>query len=98
LFDFNFGFHIRVPVRKRWAPYAILGGGLLFDSFRAVSGPQGALISIDEFNFGFHTGGGVRYYIREDWGVRPEFKFVVSNRTYTRFTVAVFYNLPSYWP
>src|SRR5579863_3424573 len=33
LLDFNLGFHIRVPVRPRWAPYAILGGGLLWDSF-----------------------------------------------------------------
>jgi hypothetical protein len=98
LFDFNASFHIRVPVRERWAPYAILGGGLLFNSFRGISGPEGLLVAVDDFNFGFHTGGGVRYYVRPDWGLRPEFKVIVSDRTYTRFTVGIFYNLPAGWP
>jgi hypothetical protein len=119
LFDFNGSFHIQIPVRKRWAPYGILGGGLLFDSFRVVptptpengqppattpptatpptTTPPTAAIAINEFNFGFHTGGGFRYYIREGWGIRPEFKVIVSNRTYTRFTIGFFYNLSTGW-
>ena len=56
-----------------------------------------AAVAIDEFNFGFHTGGGVRYYIREGWGIRPELKVVVSHRTYTRFTIGFFYTLPTGW-
>jgi hypothetical protein len=103
LFDFNFSVHIQAPVRRRWAPYGIVGAGLLFDAFRAV--PTGApqdepgqtqppvVLAVDEFNFGFHTGGGVRYYIRDDWGFRPEFKVIVSNRTYTRFTIGIFYKM-----
>jgi hypothetical protein len=112
LFDFNWSFHIRVPVRERWAPYGILGGGLLFNAFRAVvlppgptdpstgepTRPGGATFAVHEFNFGFHTGGGLRYYIRPDWGIRPEFKVIVSNRTYTRFTVGIFYTVPNGWP
>lgn len=98
LFDFNGSFHIRIPVRDRWAPYAILGGGLLFDSFSTVSTPERGGIAIDEFNFGFHTGAGVRFYIRNGWGIRPEFKVIVSNRTYTRLTVGLFYTTPPDWP
>jgi hypothetical protein len=112
LFDFNGSFHIRIPVRERWAPYAIVGGGLLFNPFRAVLLPPGpadpstgeptrqggATFAVDEFNFGFHTGGGLRYYITPDWGIRPELKVIVSNRTYARFTVGIFYTLPSGWP
>jgi hypothetical protein len=109
LYDFNGSFHIRFPVRERWAPYGIVGGGLLFDSFRAVLGgggvdpdtgevrPGGAAVAIDEFNFGFHTGAGLRYHVGQNWGVRPEFKVIISNRTYTRFTVGIFYNLPAAW-
>jgi hypothetical protein len=97
LFDFNLSFHIRVPVRERWAPYAILGGGLLWNPYYYVSGAQG-LLSSGEVNFGFHTGGGLRYYIRPDLGIRPECKVIVSTRTHTRFTVGVFYNLPTDWP
>jgi hypothetical protein len=103
LFDLNFSVHVQAPVRRRWAPYGIVGGGVLFDAFRAVpipappdeSGqPQTSVaLAVNEFNFGFHTGGGVRYYIREDWGIRPEFKVIVSNRTYTRFTIGFFYKL-----
>ncbi len=98
LFEFMASTHIRFPVGERWAPYAILGGGLLFNSFRAYSGPQGALIGIEDFKFGVQSGGGVRYYIGENWGVRPEFKVIVSSRTYTRMTIGVFYNLPTHWP
>jgi hypothetical protein len=98
LYDFNTSIHIRVPVRDKWAPYAILGGGLLFNSYNAAIGPQGALIRVEDFKFGFHTGGGVRYYVRENWGIRPEFRVIVSSRTYTRFTVGVFFTFPSLWP
>jgi hypothetical protein len=98
LFDFNVSFHIRIPVRERWAPYAILGSGLLFNSFVSIIGPERGYLAIDNFNFGFHTGGGVRYYIRPDWGIRPELRVIVSNRTYTRMTVGIFYNLPPGWP
>lgn len=98
LYDFNVSVHIRVPVRERWAPYGILGAGLLFDTFNAASGPQGALVRVHESNFGFHTGAGLRYYISENWGIRPEFKIVVSNQTFTRLSVGIFYNLPPGWP
>jgi hypothetical protein len=108
LFDFNSSLHIRIPVRKRWAPYGILGAGLLFDSVRVIPArppenlepitppaPTAPTIAVEEFNFGFHTGGGVRYYIREDWGIRPEFRVVISNRIYTRFTIGIFVNVMS---
>jgi Outer membrane protein beta-barrel domain len=103
LFDFNFSVHVQVPVRRRWAPYGIVGAALLYDAFRAVptgapqdepgQTPPAAVFAVDEFNFGFQTGGGARYYIGEDWGIRPEFKVIVSNRTYTRFTIGIFYKM-----
>jgi hypothetical protein len=98
LFDVMFSTHIRFPIRDRWAPYGLVGGGLAFNSFRAYAGPQGALIRIEDFKMAFQTGGGVRYYISENWGIRPEFKVVVSTRTYTRMAIGVFYTLPPNWP
>ncbi len=98
LLDCGLSFHIRIPVRERWAPYGILGGGLAFNSFRAIAGPQGALIGIEDFKGEFHTGAGLRYYIREYWGIRPEFKVIVSTRVFTRLSVGVFYTLPPNWP
>ena len=101
LYDFNLGVHIRVPVKDRWAPYAILGGGLLWNTFdQTVAGPQGtaSIKHYDNFDFGFQTGAGLRYYIRDNWGIRPELKVVVSKQTYTRFSVGIFYVLPDAWP
>ena len=112
LFDINGGMHIQIPVRRKWAPYGIVGGGMLLNSFRAVNTAPGEIdpstgepvreggltAAVREVNFAFHTGGGVRYYVKEDWGIRPEFKIIISNQTYTRFTVGIFYNLPSSWP
>jgi len=98
LFDVMVSTHIRFPIRERWAPYGLVGGGLAFNSFRAYAGPQGALIQLEDFKMAFQTGGGVRYYIRENWGIRPEFKVVVSTRTYTRMAIGVFYTLPPNWP
>jgi hypothetical protein len=98
LFDFNASFHVRIPVKNRWEPYGILGGGLLFNSFRSIVGQEHGAVAIDNFAFGFHTGGGFRYYIRETWGIRPEFRVTISNRNFTRLTVGIFYNLPPGWP
>jgi hypothetical protein len=98
LLNFGFSTHVRFPIGERWAPYGIFGGGLLFNSFNAITGPQGALIGIQDFKGEFHTGAGLRYYIREDWGIKPEFQVVVSSRTFTRLSIGVFFNLPSSWP
>ncbi|MCX6630180.1 MAG: hypothetical protein NTW28_21390, partial [Candidatus Solibacter sp.] len=51
-----------------------------------------------DFDFGFHTGAGLRYYVRENWGIRPELKVIVSKQTYTRLSVGIFYVLPAGWP
>jgi len=101
LLDLNLAVHIRIPVRDRLVPYAILGGGALWDAYdHSVAGPQGAAVVSrnNEWNFGFHTGAGVRYYVRDNWGVRPELRVIVSNRTFTRLSVGVFYTLPNDWP
>ncbi len=98
LLDAGFNFHVRFPVKERLAPYALFGAGMLFNSFTAISGPQGALIGIQDFKGSFQTGAGFRYYINEYWGIRPEVKVIVSSRTFTRFTVGVFYTLPANWP
>jgi hypothetical protein len=98
LFDFMFSTHIRFPIRDRWAPYGLIGGGLAFNTFSAYAGPQGALIGIQDFKMAFQAGGGVRYYVGENWGIRPEVKVIVSSRTFTRVAIGVFYNLPPNWP
>ena len=101
LTDFNFSVHIRIPVRSKWSPYGIAGAGLLWDALRQeIVDSNGTSISrhYDQFNFGFHTGVGLRYYVGETWGIRPEFKVIVSKQIYTRASIGIFYVVPSNWP
>jgi hypothetical protein len=102
LTDFNVSFHIRIPIKhSRWSPYGIAGVGLLWDALRQETvDPHGIAVSYhwNQFNAGFHTGGGVRYFIGENWGIRPEFKVIISKETYTRASIGIFYVVPSTWP
>ena len=99
--DFGVDFHIRIPVRDRWAPYAILGTGLLWNMVQAdAADANGAPLvrGYDQFNAALHTGGGVRYYIGRNWGIRPEVKVIVSKQTYTMVTLGLFWVTPTEWP
>lgn len=101
LFDFGVDFHIRIPVNKRWAPYGIAGTGLLWNTISAHTTDRLGRYGIahyNQFNGALHTGGGVRYYVREGWGVRSEVKVIVSKQTYTQLLMGVFYVTPSNWP
>ena len=101
LFDFGVDFHIRIPVNSRWAPYGILGAGLLWNRVRLATvnalGVSG-FVHDDQFNAALHTGAGVRYYMGENWGIRPEVKVIVSKHVYTQILMGVFYVLPPNWP
>jgi hypothetical protein len=103
LYDFNCSVQIRVPVRKRWAPYAILGAGVLYNPYHIQAlGSQGAiyLSSQSDTAFGFETGGGVRYYVANNWGVRGEYRYTISSRNFSRLVGGVFYqfNGPGSFP
>jgi hypothetical protein len=101
LLDFSVDFHIRFPVKQRLAPYGILGVGLLWDLVRQDTVNRRGLPVVrkfDQFNGAFHTGGGLRYYISPNWGIRPEFKVIVSKHVYTSVAFGVFYVTPTNWP
>jgi hypothetical protein len=97
LYDFNGGVHIRVPLRDNLAPYLAIGGGLLYSTFESVTtdaSGNSIVTGRDNKNFAFHIGGGVRYYLTSNIGVRPEFKVYVSDRNFTRLSVGIFYQFP----
>jgi hypothetical protein len=101
LYTFGLDFHVRIPVKERWAPYAIAGFPLLWNSFhQTTTNALGQPVSVhyNQLNGGFETGGGLRYYIGKNWGVRPEFKVILTKQTYTRFTFGIFYTVPIDWP
>ena len=101
LWDIALDAHIRIPVKDRWEPYAILGTGLLWNTVRQQSlDSTGAAIihNYDQFNGAFHTGGGVRYFIGKSWGVRPEIKAIITRHTYTQASIGIFYVTNGEWP
>jgi opacity protein-like surface antigen len=98
LYDFNYSFHFQYPVNDKWAPYGLAGPSLIWNGFSyGTVGANGVVIhsNRDDVNFGFQTGGGVRYNIKDNWGIRPEVKVVISGRTYVVFSVGFFFNTPA---
>jgi len=84
--DFNFGVHLRIRIPKTpLVPYVVGGLGVLYspstqDSelvFNRLTGQYGAPTSYSvssSTNFAVNYGAGVRWYIRENFGLRGEFK------------------------
>jgi hypothetical protein len=93
--DFNFGFHLRVPIpRSRIIPYGVVSFGGIHSPSRTVSavGPDpfdptktvtDALPVAASTDFAFSVGGGIRYYATERMGFRAEFKAYKPSGTYT---------------
>jgi hypothetical protein len=99
--DFGFDFHIRFPIRNRWEPYGIVGAGALWNVIRQNTfdvHDVRVVRHFDQWNGALHTGGGLRYYIGQNWGIRPECRVIVSKHTYTQLTVGIFYVTPPDWP
>jgi hypothetical protein len=90
--------HVRIPVSRKYEPYAIIGGGAFYSTFQipaATPAPVGSWVTKSDVNFAFHTGAGLRYFVRSNWGIRPELKVSISGQTYVGFTVGFFYHLPN---
>jgi len=101
LYDFNFTVHIQIPVNHRWTPYALLGPALLFNTYQLQSiRPLGVVhfSGQSDVRFGFAAGGGERYYVNEDWGVRGEYRYTVSTQNFSRILGGVFYRFSGPWP
>ena len=96
LFDFNGHVHVRIPVRRYWEPYIAIGAGLLHSTAeRIVTTPTGNTVEDSSDNdFAFQIGGGLRYFIGQKWGVRPEWKYYASERNFSKLSVGVFYQFP----
>ena len=101
LYDFGLDFHVRIPVRERWEPYAILGSSVLWNQLSANEENRRGNAVVNHYNqvnAAFNTGIGVRYFVSKSWGIRPEVKVVVSKQIYTRVSMGIFYVTPPDWP
>jgi opacity protein-like surface antigen len=93
LFDFNVALQVQVPV-KRWAPYGQVGAAVLMNPYTAgIPGRAGTVAYVGERHskFGLEYGVGCRYYVRDSWGVRAEYRYTSSSRNFNRVLGGVFY-------
>jgi hypothetical protein len=94
---FNFDGGLQYQFRKygSMVPYGNLGLGFLHSAASTSN-----TFSFQGFNFSTggssndfyaNLGGGVRYYVTEQWGFRPELTIFAGSNTFVRIGVGVFY-------
>lgn len=96
-YEFHAGFHYLFPRRRaRLIPYGAFGMGGIYTSASTtiVSGTlprQPMRVRASSTDFYVNVGGGLRYYLSEHWGLRPELKLFAGQETFVRLAVGVFY-------
>jgi opacity protein-like surface antigen len=96
LYAFNGTTHVRIPLSDHWEPYIPIGAGLLHSVFERHTsfGPDATSERESNNDFAFHIGAGVRYFVTPKFGIRPEFRYYVTDRNFSRLTVGLFYQFP----
>ena len=90
--NFNASLQYEFQPTRAVVPYAGAGLGLLRTSFSASStGPGSFNAGGSSTDLYFNFGGGLRYYINERWGIRPELQMFAGTDTYARFAGGIFY-------
>jgi len=101
LYDASLTLNIQIPISNKWAPYGLAATSLLYNTYQLqLKHPDRSVYQVgaSEVKFAFETGGGVRYYVSDDWGVKAEYRYAISTQNFSQFAFGIFYRLPSSWP
>jgi hypothetical protein len=93
-FNFNGNLQYQFNAVRAVVPYAGAGLGFVRSSFNSSStgfGPGSFSVSGSSTDLYFNVGGGIRHYVRERWGFKPEFMVFAGSNTYVRFAGGIFY-------
>jgi hypothetical protein len=93
-FNFNGSLLYQFNPSHSTVPYAGAGLGFLRSSFSSSSsgfGNGSFDTSGSSTDLYFNVGGGLRYYVRERWGFKPEFMMFAGSNTYVRLSGGMFY-------
>ncbi len=93
-YNFNLGGQYELSRSGSMAPYAgaglaILHGSSSFSSSFGGTTVSGSSSSNDVY---FNVGGGLRYFVNERWGWRPEVMLFAGPNTYVRLGGGIFYH------
>jgi len=93
-YNFNFGGQYQFPKSDYITPYAGFGLGLLHSSSSYSSSFGGTTVSgnSSSSDLYFNVGGGLRYFVNERWGLRPELMVFAGSNTYVRVGAGIFYH------
>ncbi len=80
LFTFDANAHILFPLKAypKFQPYGLVGLGFI----NATNGGG--------HDTGLNLGGGTRWAVGRDWGVRPEIKVLIADNTSVRFSIGIY--------
>ncbi|MEZ5356302.1 MAG: outer membrane beta-barrel protein [Bryobacteraceae bacterium] len=92
-FNLNGGIHYQFKQSGKMTPYAAAGLGILHSSGSFRTSGEGLNLSgsASANSLYFNLGGGVRYYMADNWGFRPEIMIFAGDQTYVRLGVGIFY-------
>jgi hypothetical protein len=101
LYDFNFTVHVQIPTRHRVTPYGLAGPGVLYNTYLIPAvRPDGVAYIAGRYDvkFAFQTGGGIKYFVSNNWGFRGEYRYTISTHNFSRMLGGVFYQFDGSWP
>lgn len=84
--DFNAHYLFSLANNARMKPYLLGGLGIIRSSVDFGS------VSASDTDAGLNLGGGLRIDAGQNWGIRPEIKFLIQDNTSARFSVGVYYS------
>jgi hypothetical protein len=89
--EFGGNVHYLFPLTAypKFTPYALGGIGIIH--YSVSCGVLGDCGSFGATTGGVNFGGGARWQVGNNWGVRPEIKFLAGNHFATRFSAGVYY-------
>lgn len=93
-YNFNVGGQYQFSPSGSMTPYAGFGLGMLRTSSSYSSSFGGTTVSggTSSNDLYFNLGGGVRYFVNEGWGLRPELMIFAGSNTHIRLGAGVFYH------
>jgi opacity protein-like surface antigen len=93
-FNFNVGGQYQFSRADSMTPYAGFGLGVLHasSSYSSTFGGTTVSGSSSSSDLYFNVGGGLRYFVNERWGLRPEMMIFAGSNTYVRIGGGIFYH------
>jgi opacity protein-like surface antigen len=93
--NFNAGAQFQFSRSAQMVPFAGLGLGILHASSSYSSSIGGVTVTgrASGNDLYFNVGGGVRYYVSDRWGVKPELMIFAGPDAFVRFGGGIFYRL-----